>query len=194
MQTNNKTNVKVTNPSNNSITSINNIGDAKVILADTKLTDTERINILITGTDKTVVPLAKALQDYATKMSSKSPVRPAKQMVADNYALYNRLLAVVSNADYAVFNTLFDIVNLFFRVYAKDAFDIYKLTRFDMEWTWGDKELRTYNYLVTIITKLLDHSTRTKVIKTISLRVALNRETTKFTTIATNNIKRYYGV
>lgn len=175
------------------ITSIESIEDAKAVLHNGSLSNEEKIKILMTGSHS-AAKLANTLQEYQNKMSKNAVLRPAKQMAADNYTLYNRLMVVVGTVDYSEFNTMFDIVNFFFRVYSKDAFDIFKLCRFDMEWAWGDKQLRTYQNLVVIITTLLNPNTRSTDIKTISINTALDRDNTMFNDRASINIRRYYDL
>ena len=111
---------------------------------------------------------------------------------ANNYDLYNTIKQAVSDTNPEVFRIKFNIINLAFIAFKNEAFNEFKLHRFDYEWKWGKESLTTYQYLVTAISILADKSTREQEIGKGILDRALDKDAISLNDVAIQNIVKYY--
>lgn len=170
---------------------IETVQDIQNVLENPSLSQEEKImKIAKAGTP--VTKFASVMIDYQKKMSKNAASVEASEGAANNYNLYSRLAKVCKTENYTEFKVLFDVVNFIFEMYKDDAYSEFLLHRYDMQWTWGDKQLRTYQHLVTMLCVLCERSKRKELMKTISLNKVLDLDRTVFTETMVSNIRRYY--
>ena len=167
--------------------------DIKGILENPKYTNEEKI-ALIASSDTPIVRFVQVMLEYREKMNKESTVIDNAQGAANNYNLFNRLMRIIKEKDFDTFVTYFDVVNMIFFLYKDDAYSEFKLHRFDMDWKWGSKELKTYQYLVTLICVMCDRVNRSSNLNKISLNKVLDLDKTVFTEDMASNIRRYYNL
>lgn len=138
------------------------------------------------------VGFIKNLIAYQNELSFKAIGLTDVQGASKNRILFFKLLQILDVEDYATFKIKFDVVNLVFLTYKEDAFNEFKLHRFDLKWTGGIKELKTYQKLVTVISALCDKSKRAEQLKTISLSKMVDANTTVFSETHRRNLLQYY--
>lgn len=159
------------------------------VITNKTLTIEEKINTLVNGSGK-LVKFLKAFEQYRTKMSDNS-IEP-EDGAYQNFNLYTKINKIAEQKVYEEFKAMFDIVNLYFLHYKDGAFSEFKLHRFDYAWTWGDKQLNTYNMFATLIPMLCDWSTRASNLKRISLAKAFNLKKVVLKEQAIMNMRKYY--
>lgn len=159
------------------------------VMKNKELTLEEKLNIFVNGSGK-LVKFLKAFEQYRTKMSDSS-IEP-KDGAYQNFNLYTKINRIVEQKVYEEFKAMFDIVNLYFLYYQNDVFSEFKLHRFDYAWTWGEKQLNTYQMFVTLIPILCDWSTRAKNLKSVSLAKAFNLDKVVLKEQAITNMRKYY--
>lgn len=136
--------------------------------------------------------LVQSLSTYNAKMGPNVPNILPKVGAGQNYNLLNQIMYVVELSNKDDFKVQFDIINLYFKEYATEAYNEYLMQRFDNYWSWDAKALNTWTNLVTCICMLCDISTRAENLKKISLDRVLDPTTTLFSATAIANIKGYY--
>lgn len=141
--------------------------------------------------DLTYKSLVNKLLSYNNKMFGTMAIKP-KDGAAANYDLFNLIKQVVSDNDFNTFKIKFNIINLMFLGYDKEAFSEQKLHRFDYEWKWGKESLTTYQHLITMISMLANKSTREQHISKGILNRALNKDVIGLSETAIQNIIKYY--
>lgn len=166
--------------------------DIKTILEDPKMTLDEKLDSIV-NSGSPITKFAAVMLEYEKKMSKETTLIEPNQGAANNYNLFTRLMRVLKEKDFDNFTTYFDVINMIFNKYKDDAYSEFMLHRFDMEWKWGAKELKTYQNLITLICVLCDRSTRASEIRKISLNKVLDLNKTIFTEDIANNIRRYYN-
>jgi len=138
----------------------------------------------------TISKVASKLIDYNTELNPAQPARDTKFLANKNYDLYNTIKSVIETPDYATFKLRFDIVNLAFKAFGKEAFNEYLLRRGVESWTWGTKSFNTYTSIVSAVAILCDLSTRSKNVSKIDFKKLLNDST--INELGRENIKKYY--
>lgn len=109
-----------------------------------------------------------------------------------NYKLLNSLLNIFNTQDFWTFKVLYDVVLVFFRVYKDSYFDVVELHKDDMYWKWGEKKLKTFQRLVSIITAIVDDSSTTA--SSIDIASVMDSDVTIVSDFMITNFKRYYDV
>lgn len=109
-----------------------------------------------------------------------------------NYKLLNSLLNIFNTQDFWTFKVLYDVVLVFFRVYKDTYFDIVELHKDDMYWKWGEKKLKTFQRLVSIIAAIVDDSSTTA--NSIDIASVMDSDVTIVSDFMITNFKRYYDV
>lgn len=171
--------------SNSSISSVTSI------LENGSLSNEEKLNAIVAA-NVPGIGFVKNLLTYQNEMSMNS-VLPSEQSGADkNRSLFFKLMNVLDEEDFSIFKIKFDIVNLVFLTYKNDSFDEFKLHRFDLKWTGGQKQLKTYQRLVTVISSLCDKTKRAEQLKSISLSKMVDADNTTFSETNRRNILSYY--
>ena len=135
--------------------------------------------------------IASKIIGYDQIMNPKTPVTELAG-VAKQYDLLNTLKSVINTEDYKQFKVKFDIINLGFRAYNKDAFDEFMLFRFDQKWKWSKKDLTTFQHLSSIISQLCDLTTRANNLKKIDINRALDASEITLSETGISNLKKYY--
>ena len=185
--------VKEPKPVSSSSGEIKTPDDINAILEDGSLDIEAKLKKIATS-GAPIARFAEVMMDYNRKLGNDAPTPEPKTIAAANYNLYTRLAKVCKTEDYEDFRIFFDVVNHIFYHYRKDAFDMYKLTRYDNLWTWGDKQLKTYINLTSLICALCDKSNRKSASVSVSLNKVLDLDTTAFTETMVNNIRKYYDL
>lgn len=183
---------QVTQPAPSVSKSEGDVSEIKQILENPSLTMAEKVKLIATSkTDST--RFATVMVDYNNAVGKNAPQPTESQGASLNYNLYTRLVKILKTEDYNEFKAMFDVVNFIFEIYKDDAFSEYNLHRFDTKWSWGEKQLKTYQVLVTTICTLCDRSKRKATLATnFSFTQLFNRERTVFTDKMIENIRKYY--
>lgn len=112
--------------------------------------------------------------------------------IANKYALFNEINAIVNNADYAVFKDKLDKLN---RLFVADDDETGCLTeleqgREDMKWTYGNESKIRHNLYISILNRLAARGTRSARLKNINMSPLLGRISLN----GKNNLTKYYGI
>lgn len=115
---------------------------------------------------------------------------------ARNYNLYIQIKDAVETEDYLVFKSKFDMINMAYTAFEKEAFNEFALFKYDQSWAskWGELSLTTFQNLNTVICTLCNIKTRAASIDAISLDKSLDITKIELSEIGINNIKKYYTV
>lgn len=170
--------------------------EADSILTNANTTVAEKLDAFKNDTGKFGV-FVNNLVSYNKSMSPNAEETLSDEKgAAKNYNLYIQIKDCVSKTDYKEFKTEFDIINMVYLNYAKDAFDEFALFRYDQAWAskWGNTSLTTFQNLNTVICSLCDIKTRAANLASISLDKSLDTTVLELDEIAVNNIKKYYEV
>lgn len=160
-------------------------------ILSSKISFKEKIEAISKSDSVQYRSLANKLLSYNDKMFGTMAVKPSSG-AANNYDLYNTIKQAVSDTNPEVFRIKFNIINLAFIAFKNEAFNEFKLHRFDYEWKWGKESLTTYQYLVTAISILADKSTREQEIGKGILDRALDKDAISLNDVAIQNIVKYY--
>jgi len=161
------------------------------VISDADLSGKEKIRKIASTGMTGFAAIASKIIGYDQIMNPKTPVTEVAG-VAKQYDLLNTLKSVINTEDYKQFKVKFDIINLGFRVYSKDAFDEFMLFRFDQKWKWSKKDLTTSQHLSSLISQLCDLSTRANNLKKIDIDRALDASAISLSETGINNVKKYY--
>lgn len=170
--------------------------EANEILTDTNTTVAEKISRFSNDVGSYGKYVSRLVQ-YNKVMSPTSETEITDEKGATrNYNLYIQIKDTISKEDYSVFKAEFDIINMVFVNFAKDAFDEFALFRYDQAWAakWGNDSLTTFQNLCTVICSLCNIKTRASNLDSINLDKALDITENDISEIALNNIKKYYTV
>lgn len=115
---------------------------------------------------------------------------------ARNYNLYIQIKDAIETEDYLVFKSKFDMINMAYTAFEKEAFNEFALFKYDQSWAskWGELSLTTFQNLNTVICTLCNIKTRAASIDAISLDKSLDITKIELSEIGINNIKKYYTV
>ena len=170
----------------------NTVTTSKNLLTDSKASIAEKVEYCLTVATGKTRSIANVLQSYNDAMKP-GVVLNEQLMVGKQYELLNLYRGIFSNEDYGTFKAQFDIVNLFFNHYVKEAFGAHYLFRFDYLWKWDAVELTTLLNVNEVICQLANYENRPIKLKQINLEYALNPSETIISGDARDNIIRYYS-
>ena len=156
------------------------------------MTEEEKIEWCLTAAPIKARNIARQLKSYNDAMKP-GVVNDVKLMLNKQYELVNIYRAVFNSDTYNEFKEKFDVLNLFFLVYAKEAFASNQLVRYDYLWKWSAKELETLLNVSVIVSQLCSYETRSKRLKQLNLTLGLSSEKTIVSESARNNIIKYYN-
>ncbi len=162
------------------------------LLTDNKLSVDEKFATILADGPLEFKTLISKLIAYNADMGRGTPMLPEKICAGRNYDLYTTLVGVVNTDMYMLFRVKFDIINMAFNHYSKDAFHEVRLHRFDNLWTQGAERLKTYQALVTSIALLADKAARKDNIKKINFKHAFSKNKTVLGDKAISNLIKYY--
>ena len=167
------------------------ISSITTILENGSLSNEKKIEAIV-NSGVEAVSFVKNPMSYQNELSINAVGVTDVQGASKNRILFYKLLQVLDTEDYTTFKIKFDVVNLVFLTYNDDAFNEFRLHRFDLKWTGGTTELKTYQKLVTVISALCDKSKRAEQLKTISLSKMVDANTTVFSETNRRNLLQYY--
>jgi len=167
--------------------------DIKKVIIDPTLSGKEKLTKIANHAMTAHASVASKLLGY-NQFMYKNPNMVPQTGAAKQYDLLNTIKSVVNTEDYGNFKTKFDIVNLAFRELKDEAFYTGNLYRFDNFWTYGEKDLTSFQHILLILTTLADAQNRQQNIKKIDMSRALSPDDTTFTPTAVSNINKYYGI
>ena len=134
--------------------------------------------------------LAKKLIEYEEKMGTNAGDIDVRVGASNNVSLYNTINRVINTVGGLEFNQKFQIVNIAFLVFKDSAYSVFKLNRFDYQWTYGQDNLQTFRNLIMLISELADITTRQEKVRQISWARVFTPK--GFRSIGKNNLKRFY--
>lgn len=158
------------------------------IVSSVAITRPDKIKMLASSDNLAYSSLVTKLIAYNNMMTGSGIIG---SVGADrNYDLYVTLKKVVNQQEYTVFKTMMDVINLVFTEYKTGAFNEVMLQRFDVYWKNDEQSLKTYNVLVSLISRLVDKSTRAKELETINIEYSF--KDSEITPTGVENLKNYY--
>ena len=144
----------------------------------------EKINLIRVAGKQSFKSIIARLDSYEKTMRLDHEVDP-KRGANSNYDLYTMLVKNL-NKQYSEVKEALDILCAYFTLHAKGAYKEEALMRFDMQWDFGDQQLKEYKQLVMIFAILCDPTTRKKNSKRV------NVDNCAFDIEIRNNLKRYF--
>lgn len=131
--------------------------------------------------DLNYASLCNILVDFSNKLSPKVAVGLSpEKIVATEYSMYyviKDILEETVTANPTMFANMFNILNKTLVALKDDGLDYKFLTRYLEEWSWGDKELESYDAFISLVTLLADPATRTTNKASITIVDELNKTT-----------------
>lgn len=131
--------------------------------------------------DLNYASLCNILVDFSNKLSPKVAVGLSpEKIVATEYSMYyviKDILEETVTANPTMFANMFNILNKTLVALKDDGLDYKFLTRYLEEWSWGDKELESYDAFISLVTLLADPATRTANKASITIVDELNKTT-----------------
>lgn len=144
----------------------------------------EKINLIRLAGKQSYKSVIARLDSYEKAMRLDQEVDP-KRGANSNYDLYTMLVKNL-NKQYSEVKEVLDILCAYFTLHAKGTYKEEALMRFDMQWDFGDQQLKEYKQLVMILAILCDPTTRKKNSKRV------NVDNCVFDIEIRNNLKRYF--
>lgn len=166
--------------------------DVEDIIKDEQLTFKEKINILSKSGNQLTKDTVKILTNYEETMNDSNRDLTEEEGAGRNYDLYLAIKRVIETRDNDTFQALFGLVNLVFKEYANSAYDRIKLQRFDRQWPGGNKNLYTYQNIVTCISFLCNIMERKGNLRQIDFSVVFNKEKTAIKEADAQSVIKYY--
>ena len=161
-------------------------------LNETSASEEEKVEWCLTMAPKPLRTIAQQLKSYNDAMKPGVPFDQSRQL-AKQYELVNIYRSTFKATSYNEFKSKFDVLNLFFVVYAKEAFASNRLCRFDNLWKWSAKELETLLNVSEVVSQLCVYANRKEGIKKLNLEMALDSQKTIVSEDTRNNIIKYYS-
>lgn len=168
--------------------------DVKNILADPDMFEEEKLEHIGKYAVPSIAMLSEFLNTFKNTLDPKAVQQEAKTIVGKHFDLFNQISRVVSEENYEIFKVKFDIINMYFRVFATGAFNDVALHRFGNLWKWGETKLRAFENFVIAISSLNNIETRKVALKKLDLNKVLDKEATGLSETAIANIKKYYAM
>lgn len=166
--------------------------DIENIIKDEQLTFKEKVGILSKSGNQLTKDTVKILTNYEETMNDSNKALTEEEGASRNYDLYLAIKRVIETKDNDTFQALFSLVNLVFKEYANSAYDRIKLQRFDRQWPGGNKNLYTYQNIVTCISFLCNIMERKGNLRQIDFSVVFNKEKTAFKEVDAQSVIKYY--
>lgn len=162
------------------------------IVKDEQLTFTEKMNIISKNGNNLSKEILDKLNNYETTMNANNRELTEDQGASKNYELFLAIKKVLDTKDNDTFQALFGLINLYFREYKDDAYSEIKLHRFDMQWAGGDRNLLSYQNIITCICMLCDIMTRKANLRKIDFGIVFDKEKTVFKDDVKENVIKFY--
>ena len=134
--------------------------------------------------------VASKLLDYEKEFGTDAVSKGGDYAISKSYDLSLILVSAANSTDASKFKVKFDIINAAFLIFAKSSMSELKLHSYDYLWKHGDKQLTTYQNLVTMITMLASKATRDDNKGKISINSVVKGTT--LTDDAKSNLSNYY--
>jgi len=131
----------------------------------------------------------------AYNMQMKPGVRMAPELgAARQLDLYNTIESVINNPKYTEFKECMDAICLVYRRFKDESYGERYVMRFDLHWKQGEKRLRAFNNLQTVIIAMAKPADRAMAAKKIDLNRAFDIGDTGISAKAATNLKKYFKV
>lgn len=139
--------------------------------------------------------LAAKLIDYRDQMHTSKGLLETKSGAGKNNQLYKAIMGILGNKDERFFRVGFALINIVFKTYneSNESYNKYNLTRYDLGWD-NQKDLATYNKLVTVIPMLADASTREEEKVKLDFDKLRDKAKTNFTDVIVDRMVSFYNV
>ena len=164
----------------------------KALLVDDKLTGIEKLETIAKGAVTKYAIIASKMLGYNETMFNNPKLNIATG-VAKQYDLLNTIKSIVNTEDYNDFKMKYDIMNTAFRDLKDQAFADRYVYRYEQEWKWGKKDLKTLQHMLLLLLDLSDGRTRAQNKKRIDFNAVLSKDEITLGDKAIENIKKYYN-
>ena len=165
------------------------------LIADIELDTDGTLAAIATSSILVFSVLASKLMDYRDQMHTSKGLMEVKTGAVKNGQLYRTIMNILSNKDERYFRIGFSLINIVFKTYngEDEAYNKYVLTRYDSGWD-NQKDLSTYNKLVTFIPRLADATTREEEKIKIDFDKLRDKVKTNFTDLIVDRLVAFYNV
>ena len=165
------------------------------LIADIELDTDGTLAAIATSSILVFSVLASKLMDYRDQMDTSKGLMEVKTGAVKNGQLYRTIMNILSNKDERYFRIGFSLINIVFKTYngEDEAYNKYVLTRYDSGWD-NQKDLSTYNKLVTFIPRLADATTREEEKIKIDFDKLRDKVKTNFTDLIVDRLVAFYNV
>ena len=165
------------------------------LIADIELDTDGTLASIATSSILVFSVLASKLMDYRDQMDTSKGLMEVKTGAVKNGRLYRTIMNILSNKDERYFRIGFSLINIVFKTYngEGEAYNKYVLTRYDSGWD-NQKDLSTYNKLVTFIPRLADATTREEEKIKIDFDKLRDKVKTNFTDLIVDRLVAFYNV
>jgi len=162
------------------------------VINNKELTFEDKVKLLSTNGTPDIKQIVAQLEDHVAVMSKN--VIDEKLGLSKQVSLFKRLKRLVLNNDPAMFKSLFNIVNFYFREHKDGVFDPFRAHRFIHAWKDDKASYQAFSFLLTILTSLCTYGEREKALKAIDFKVGTDYDTTGLGQLALDNLSGYYEV
>jgi hypothetical protein len=165
--------------------------DIPMLLGRSDIGMIAKFELMAKDGDTDVKKVVSKLLGFHQETNTKAPFKGIAHLAGKNYDLFNTIKSVLEIKDQNKFKASFDLVNLFFKTFAKDSYNEFRLRTGVESWKWGETSFKNYSNLVTVICVLCDAGARKKNIKKIDF-VKLYKDSA-FTPTMEENLTKYYN-
>jgi len=167
----------------------------KTVIANKKLTQAEKLNILLKRSSGAFKRIMALITEYCEALDPTLGEVDANMGASKQYGMYQMLKAIIDNNDYKKFAQEFDLVNYLFVAYKDGALGQYYVFRYELAWKWTSSSLTTLFSLFEMLQTLSDKGTRSANMSKINydINLPLISETNEFSKKAVENINKYYN-
>lgn len=130
------------------------------LLKDGNMDMVTKLRTISTKAVAEIKTVASKLLDYEAELGNGSVSRGGEYAISKCYDLSLTLTSVANTKDRNKFKVKQDIITLAFLAFKDSSMGQLKLLAYDYLWSFGDKQLTTYQNLTTTIATLSDKSTR----------------------------------
>lgn len=163
-------------------------------LADTSVTNADKIKHLEAKAGEPYLTLVKELLDHARYITNGQPILDDAAFVKRMYSLYVTLVTMLETADNVERIAKMELANLIIGEYNSygEAFSPHIMLHGDYLWSWGIESLHSFQFIAVIMSKLANPATRATELRSVNLGAVAFRDAAGLTEQALNNFVTYY--
>ena len=167
--------------------------DVTKLLNDPELSITQKLGIISTDGVMDFKMLAANILSYHEFTTNETAHISGAHIAGKNYNLYSAIKQVIETEDNDIFEVKMRMLTSAFIEFKDSSLNEFSLNRYDHNWSWGDKSMKTYQHLVLLFSSLSNLATRKNELKKIDLDAMLDTGIIDINTESCDRLKRYFS-